>query len=77
MHSASVVLDNKYSQHWSRIKELTNEGAEHLVSAIESYINILSSSQHDTYTNPFEIVSPNMGKLDMSKINFCKYPQIL
>ncbi|KAK4875010.1 hypothetical protein RN001_011432 [Aquatica leii] len=60
VHSASVVLDNKYDSHWSRIKELTNEGAEHLVSALENYINVLSSSQHDTYTNPFEIVSTNI-----------------
>ncbi|XP_031351868.1 protocadherin-like wing polarity protein stan isoform X2 [Photinus pyralis] len=58
--SASAVLDNKYFSHWSRIKELTSESAEHLVSAIENYINVLSSSQHDTYTNPFEIVSSNM-----------------
>lgn len=62
VNSATVVLDTKYSEHWGRVKELTGEGAEHLVMAIQGYINVLSSSQHDTYTNPFEIVSRNVGK---------------
>jgi cadherin EGF LAG seven-pass G-type receptor 1 len=62
VHSVSIILDEKYTDHWFRIKQLTGEGAEHLISDIENYINILSISQHDTYTNPFEIVAPNMGK---------------
>lgn len=57
-----MILDSKYLDHWMRIKELTGNGAEKLVSIIEKYINVLSESQHDTYTNPFEIVSPNLGK---------------
>ena len=57
-----MVLDEKYQRHWNRIKQLTGEGADHLIGYIENYINILSISQHDTYTNPFEIVSPNMSK---------------
>lgn len=62
MCAISVVLDEKYYKHWQRIKELTGKGAEYLISNIESYISTLSISQHDTYTNSFEIVSPNVGK---------------
>lgn len=61
MHSIGTVLDQKYADHWIRIRKMTRLGAEHLTSLVENYINILSISQHDTYTNPFEIVSPNMG----------------
>lgn len=49
---------------------MTGLGAEHLTSLVENYINILSISQHDTYTNPFEIVSPNMGKYLYMLIRF-------
>lgn len=55
-------MNEKYSQHWERIRELTGEGAEKLISVLEDYINVLSESQHDTYTNPFEIVSSNLSK---------------
>lgn len=61
VNSVSVILDSKYGDHWRRIKELTEGSAEELIAAIEVYINILSESQHDTYTNPFEIVLPNTG----------------
>ncbi|KAK9696737.1 Laminin G domain [Popillia japonica] len=60
VQSSSVVLDLKYYHHWLKIKDLTGGSNEKLISMIEMYINILSASQHDTYTNPFEIVSPNM-----------------
>lgn len=50
---------------------MTGLGAEHLTGLVENCINILSVSQHDTYTNPFEIISPNMGKgLFYYSINF-------
>lgn len=71
-----MVLDLKYYHHWLKIKDLTGGSNEKLISIIEMYINILSASQHDTYTNPFEIVSPNMSKLlklsfkTISKFNF-------
>lgn len=34
---------------------------ENMVQSIEKYITVLSTSQHDTYTNPFENISPNLG----------------
>ncbi|CAG9865104.1 unnamed protein product [Phyllotreta striolata] len=58
-HSLSVVLCSSYERHWKRIKALTGEGIENLIEFTEKYINILSASQHDTYTSPFEIISPN------------------
>lgn len=62
MHSASVILDVKYKYHWLRIEDLVDQSTDDLISTIENYINVLSSSQHDTYTSPFEIVATNMGK---------------
>lgn len=62
VHSVNVILAVKYAAHWDRIKELTGESVENLISFMEKYINVLLESQHDTYTNPFEIVSGNVGK---------------
>ncbi|XP_072387451.1 protocadherin-like wing polarity protein stan isoform X2 [Diabrotica undecimpunctata] len=60
VHSISVVLSKQNTDHWTRIKDLTGEGIENIIEFVEKYINTLSVSQHDTYTSPFEIVSPNM-----------------
>lgn len=60
VHSVSIILNSKYLNHWMRIKSLTSGRAEYLIDSIKTYINILSESQHDTYTNPFEIVAPNI-----------------
>lgn len=40
--------------------ELTNEGATDLIAVIEEFLHCLVSSQADTYTSPFEIVSKNL-----------------
>lgn len=63
--SIGTVLSSKYMLHWRRIEQLIGEGAEDLIALVEKYIGILSISQHDTYTNPFEIVTPNMGKYQL------------
>ncbi|XP_076265474.1 protocadherin-like wing polarity protein stan isoform X1 [Rhynchophorus ferrugineus] len=60
VNSLNVVLVEKYYNHWRRIKELTGDNVENLINMMEKYIGILLESQHDTYTSPFEIVSPNM-----------------
>ncbi|XP_017787025.1 PREDICTED: protocadherin-like wing polarity protein stan isoform X1 [Nicrophorus vespilloides] len=58
--SASSILDSKYSEHWKRIKELTESSGEKLIASFEKYINVLCESKSDIYTNPFEIVASNV-----------------
>ncbi|XP_060527638.1 protocadherin-like wing polarity protein stan isoform X2 [Cylas formicarius] len=58
--SVNVILSEKYADHWTRINHLTGHSVEDLIGLLEKYINVLLESQHDTYTNPFEIVSPNV-----------------
>lgn len=77
VHSISAVLLEKHKSHWKRIQQLTGESAENLIGFIEKYINVLSMSQHDTYTNPFEIVSPNMGKFEIKLPSLYVLSQIL
>lgn len=61
VHSASVVLDSKYSQMWDGILATTSNTSEGLVVALTKYIDVLATSQRDTYTNPFEIVANNIA----------------
>ncbi|XP_055704133.1 protocadherin-like wing polarity protein stan [Phlebotomus papatasi] len=57
---ASVILDEKYSTEWKKLTSLTMRGPNDLVDAFNKYMVVLARSQHDTYTNPFEIVHQNM-----------------
>ncbi|KAG8227385.1 hypothetical protein J437_LFUL000393, partial [Ladona fulva] len=60
VETASRVLDPSYSEEWNRIESLTEETAEELVLALDTYVATLTKSQEDTYTDPFEIVTPNI-----------------
>ncbi|XP_037887303.1 protocadherin-like wing polarity protein stan isoform X2 [Glossina fuscipes] len=59
--AASVILDRKYAEEWKRASELIQRGPDDLVDAFNKYMVVLARSQHDTYTNPFEIVQPNVA----------------
>uniref|UniRef100_A0A336MVD4 CSON001872 protein n=1 Tax=Culicoides sonorensis TaxID=179676 RepID=A0A336MVD4_CULSO len=61
VESASIILDKKYSSEWKRLTDLTQRGSDDLIDAFSKYLTVLASYQHDTYTNPFEIVHENMA----------------
>ncbi|CRK90013.1 CLUMA_CG003735, isoform A [Clunio marinus] len=61
VESASIILDEKYIPEWKRLRELTTRGPNDLVDAFNKYLVVLARSQHDTYTNPFEITHRNMA----------------
>ncbi|XP_065082456.1 protocadherin-like wing polarity protein stan isoform X2 [Ochlerotatus camptorhynchus] len=61
VESAGVILDVQYRNEWKRLTDLTQRGPNDLVEAFNKYMIILGRSQHDTYTNPFEIVHDNMA----------------
>lgn len=61
VESAGVILDQRYVAEWKRLTELTQRGPYDLIDAFNKYMTVLARSQHDTYTNPFEIVHKNMA----------------
>lgn len=60
VESASIILDERYAAEWKRLTQLTQRKPGDLVDAFNKYMTILARSQHDTYTNPFEIVHTNL-----------------
>ncbi|XP_055380293.1 protocadherin-like wing polarity protein stan [Condylostylus longicornis] len=58
--SAGTILDKKYRPEWNRVMQLIRRGPDDLIDAFNKYMITLARSQHDTYTNPFEIVHNNM-----------------
>ncbi|XP_049292738.1 protocadherin-like wing polarity protein stan isoform X2 [Anopheles funestus] len=60
VESAGEILDRRYAGEWKRVLDLTGRGPDDLVDAFNQYMIVLARSQHDTYTNPFEIVHKNM-----------------
>uniref|UniRef100_A0A182NV34 Protocadherin-like wing polarity protein stan n=1 Tax=Anopheles dirus TaxID=7168 RepID=A0A182NV34_9DIPT len=60
VESAGEIMDRRYANEWKRVHDLTGRGPDNLVDAFNKYMIVLARSQHDTYTNPFEIVHKNM-----------------
>lgn len=59
--ASSRLLALSESDHWERINSIISQGPSNLMNIINNYIATLSTTQHDTYTDPFEIVTPNIG----------------
>lgn len=62
VHAASAILAPETAELWGRLHQLTGGSASDLVASIHSYLDTLASSRHDTYTDPFETVAPNLGQ---------------
>lgn len=59
--ASSRLLDSSVSNHWERINSIISQGPFNLMNTINNYMATLASTQHDTYTDPFEVVTPNIG----------------
>lgn len=59
--ASSRLLDLNESDHWDRINSITSQGPFNLMNTINKYMATLSTTQYDTYTDPFEVVTPNIG----------------
>jgi len=62
VEASSVILKGEYLKEWERVEDLTGTGPTDLINLFESFLQLLVTSQADTYTSPFEIVSHNIGK---------------
>lgn len=62
MSATSVLFQLQYVSHWRTIEKIHGYGADVLVMAFRNYAANLARQQNSTYTLPFEIVTPNIGK---------------
>lgn len=58
----SRVIDIREKSHWDGIKKLINETPEVILYSVWEYLITLATNQQDTYTDPFEVVTSNIGK---------------
>ncbi|RZF37236.1 hypothetical protein LSTR_LSTR006562 [Laodelphax striatellus] len=58
--ATSEVVNEKHTNLWFKIEELTGENAETLLFTVENYLKTLALNQRDTFTDPFETISENM-----------------
>lgn len=61
MLGISRVIDQRERSHWSGITKLINETPDVILRALWEYLITLATNQRDTYTDPFEIVTSNIG----------------
>lgn len=57
-----MLFQLQYVGHWRTIERVHGYGAEALLMAFQNYAANLARQQNSTYTLPFEVVTPNMGK---------------
>lgn len=69
--TSSRLLDLSENDHWKRIDSITSQGPFNLMNTINNYMATLSTTQHDTYTDPFEIVTPNIGLYLINQNIYC------
>ncbi|XP_044577360.1 protocadherin-like wing polarity protein stan isoform X2 [Cotesia glomerata] len=55
---AGGILNKKYKDTWLRIEELNGDSTDKILDAMARYLKILTNSQHNTFTDPFEVVDP-------------------
>jgi hypothetical protein len=67
--ATSVLFQMQYVGHWRTIEKVHGYGAEVLLMAFQNYAANLARQQNSTYTLPFEVVTPNMGKKIISPKN--------
>ncbi|XP_008557612.1 protocadherin-like wing polarity protein stan [Microplitis demolitor] len=53
---ASSVLNKKYINIWERIQQLNGDSPDKILDAMAKYLKVLTGSQHNTFTDPFEVV---------------------
>lgn len=63
---AGAILQKRYADDWDRIRSLTGHSSDKVMLTLAEYLKTLAVSQHDTYTSPFEVVHPNVGKLSLN-----------
>lgn len=59
---SGAILEAKHLENWGRIESLTGDSPDRVLEAVAKYLAILTASQHDTFTSPFEVVDPNVGE---------------
>ncbi|XP_018058154.1 PREDICTED: protocadherin-like wing polarity protein stan [Atta colombica] len=57
---AGAILRSKYKEKWDKIGELNGDSPDKILDAMARYLKTLTASQHDTFTNPFEVVNDNV-----------------
>ncbi|XP_034944720.1 protocadherin-like wing polarity protein stan isoform X2 [Chelonus insularis] len=57
---AGAILSKDHIEKWQRILDLTDHGPDKILDAMARYLKILTGSQHNTFTDPFEVVNSNV-----------------
>ncbi|XP_063987386.1 protocadherin-like wing polarity protein stan [Diachasmimorpha longicaudata] len=57
---AGAILSKRHLANWERIYSLNGDGPDKILDALARYLKIVTGSQHNTFTDPFEVVDPNV-----------------
>ncbi|KAK0088102.1 hypothetical protein PV325_013198 [Microctonus aethiopoides] len=57
---AGAILSKKHFNNWERIESLNGDSPDKILDAMAKYLKVLTGAQHNTFTDPFEIVDVNV-----------------
>lgn len=57
---AGKILSKKHLDNWRRIETLNGDSPDKILDGMARYLKILTGSQHNTFTDPFEVVDSNV-----------------
>lgn len=57
---AGMILTKKHLDNWNKIETLNGDTPDKIMDAMARYLKILTGSQHNTFTEPFEVVDTNV-----------------
>ena len=57
---AGMILSKKHLDNWRRIESINGDSPDKILDAMARYLKVLTGSQHNTFTDPFEVVDSNV-----------------
>ncbi|XP_043283002.1 protocadherin-like wing polarity protein stan isoform X2 [Venturia canescens] len=57
---AGMILTKRHLDNWKKIETLNGDTPDKILDAMARYLKILTGSQHNTFTEPFEVVDTNV-----------------
>ena len=59
-----MVLHPRYAPAWQHMRGAKGFGATSVLRALAGYNNLLVTTQRDTFTQPFEVPTQQIGECD-------------
>ena len=61
MKATGKITSKEYANDWQKVYRIHGLGSHTLMKQMDKYLSHLVLNQEDTFTKPFEIITPHLG----------------